>query len=173
MELDMDDSDAQNKSVDEVRTSEPVLRIAPPKDQTSALSFAEHHDMLDRLIEDCRTWLRNTTAYHGCEAQVEATWSGQAVLVRHEMTNAVRPDGSPLVITARCELPVPWMSGAPLDYVTIMRQGLAACDQAIERNKVQYKCLRISFAAFARTMSLTLAKPLVKENGRQTAIVAP
>ena len=150
------------------------LRIALPDDEVPQLSFAEHHEMLDRFIEDCRNWLRNTTAYRGCEAQLAATWNGRPVLIRHEMTNAKLTNGAPLVITARCELPVPWMSNEPgLDFATVMRQGLVACDQVIEAEKVKYRCLRISFAAYARAMSLTLAKPPVNENGREMAIVAP
>jgi len=167
----MTNKGVQDSSVE--RNNEPILHLAPTESEALNLSFAEHHEALDRFVEDCRNWLRNSTAYHGCEAQVVATWNGRPVLVRHEMTNATLPNGAPLVISVNCELPVPWMSEKPLDHADAMRQGLIACDQAIEQNKVQYKCLRVSFAAYARSMSLTLAKPPVKENGRQTAIALP
>jgi hypothetical protein len=76
--------DPQNPSVIETET----LNLEGPVESSNGgkISYRKHHANLDAFVDECNHELRTVRGLHACEAFVTATWKGEAMLTRVEMT---------------------------------------------------------------------------------------
>jgi hypothetical protein len=77
-------NDPQNPSVIETDT----LSLEAPVESSNGgkIGYRKHHANLDVFLDECNRELRDVRGLHACEAFVTATWKGEAMMTRVEMT---------------------------------------------------------------------------------------
>lgn len=116
--------------------------------------FRAHHEKLDAFVEECNRELCVSRGLHACEASVSASWRGQAVLRREEMTNERDPTTlAPVTMTIETPLDLPWLM--PKDKLEtaseILTRALHDIEQVMRDQCAKNKgIMRQSFNGFAQ-----------------------
>jgi hypothetical protein len=151
------------------------LKIVEPEVEEVAVSYADHMGMMESLADEMNVMLRSR-GFHLCEASVVCDWKGNAILTQTSATNGTDPVGHPLMFTANCVLPPPWMTPKEhrLEPADMLTKALAGIEDVMMGMCSKAGVFRVSYTAFCKKMSKTIATAtqMPETNGR-SAIIRP
>ena len=125
------------------------------------ISYRKHHEKLDAFVDECNDELRRVRGMHACEAFVTATWKGEALLTRAEMTTRG-------VVPMNMPLNLPWVMPADVRQTPkeIVGDALGKMDLCMREQCARHGgLLRQGFEAIARKTD-TILVPTVVSDGR-------
>lgn len=136
-------------------------------------SYADHMLKCEVYADELTRILR--TRFHRCEASIFCLWQGLVILSKTAITNGLNPPDAngqqaPVTITCQARIPLPWT--LPEDKrksgEEFLNEALGSIDEGIIASCAKQGVLCLSYNAFVRRMSTTIAtaNEMPKLNGR-------